>query len=80
MPELPEVSDKDIYRRYPILRFFAFEHLGFAQRAVSAPFHELAWSLARKLPYHQETSAGLRKLLEAKDCAVRASLPEETDD
>lgn len=79
MTELSEVSDKDLYRRYPILRFFGFEHLPRAQKEVSRPFHSLAWAMARNLPYCPETSTALRKLVEAKDCAVRASLPEETD-
>lgn len=73
------VTDEVLGKRYPILRFFDFDHLPRAQREVSRPFHSLAWATAHNLPYCAETSAGLRKLLEAKDCAVRASLPEETD-
>lgn len=37
-------------------------------------FHDLAWGMARTLPKGPETAAMLRKLLEAKDCAVRAMI------
>lgn len=59
----------------PILRFFEFEHLPEHLREVSRPFCELARKMAADLPSNAETSICLRKLLEAKDCAVRASLP-----
>lgn len=59
----------------PILRYFAYDHLPPALRDVSEPFHHLAHHLADALTAGPELSAGLRKLLEAKDCAVRAALP-----
>lgn len=59
---------------YPILAFFAFEHLPEPLQEVSRPFCELAVTMAETLPQTAETSAGLRKLLEAKDCAVRSAL------
>jgi hypothetical protein len=59
---------------YPILRFFEFGHLPPDLRAVSAPFAELAQDMAEAAPQNPETAAGLRHLLEAKDCAVRAAL------
>jgi hypothetical protein len=40
---------------------------------VSKPFHTLAHEMANSLPPNPETTAGLRKLLEAKDCMVRAA-------
>jgi hypothetical protein len=58
---------------YPILKFFSWEHLPPDLQKVSKPFAELAQEMA-KAPRNAETSAGLRKLLEAKDCAVRAAL------
>lgn len=63
----------------PIMQFFAYEHLKPEQRAVSAPFCELAKSLVDPdgeawLPRNAERSVALRKLLEAKDAAVRASI------
>ena len=64
---------------YPILKFFNYRHLPPDLRKVSAPFSILAYHLARQLPHCAETSAGLRKLLEAKDCAVRASMEIEME-
>lgn len=58
----------------PILRFFHWAHLPPALQAVSKPFADLALIMVRTLPRNAERSAGLRKLLEAKDCAVRANL------
>lgn len=68
------VSGVDEQRQPPILKFFAFEHLPPALAAVSRPFSELAHDVAAGLPPGPETSTALRKLLEAKDAAVRAAL------
>lgn len=57
-----------------LLEFFAFTHLPAHLQAVSKPCGELAVMMADMLPMDPETMAGLRKLLEAKDCFVRASL------
>ena len=59
----------------PILKYFAFEHLPPHLQAVSRPIGELARQLDAELPDGAEKSAGLRKLLEAKDCMVRSVLP-----
>lgn len=61
---------------YEILRYFAYEHLPEHLAEVSKPFSELAWLVAERLPHCAETSVALRKLLEAKDAAVRAAVPE----
>lgn len=58
-----------------VLRFFAYQHLPAVLQEISKPLHDLAWAMARKLPGDPELTAGLRKLLEAKDCLVRAALP-----
>ncbi len=58
-----------------LLRFFAWEHLPPHLAAVSRPMGELALRLAWGLPGNPEATVALRKLLEAKDCAVRALLP-----
>ncbi|MFF6835260.1 hypothetical protein ACFY84_25840 [Streptomyces sp. NPDC012438] len=42
--------------------------------AVSAPFRALAHEMVTALPQLPERTAGLRKLLEVKDCAVLAAL------
>jgi hypothetical protein len=62
----------------PILQFFAYEHLPERLQAVSAPFGELAEDIVEKLPRNAERSVALRKLLEAKDAAVRALLFKES--
>ena len=58
----------------PIVRYFEYKHLPEKLQAVSKPFAELAEKLDLSMPDSAEKSAGLRKLLEAKDCFVRASL------
>lgn len=58
----------------PILRYFEYAHLPEKLQAVSKPISELATMMDNTLPDCAEKSAGLRKLLEAKDCLVRALL------
>lgn len=54
-----------------ILPFFEYSHLPERLQATSKPFHDLAHEMATNGPC-TEVAAGLRKLLEAKDCFVRA--------
>lgn len=61
-----------------VLRYFDFSHLPAPLQDVSRPFRDLAHEVANRNPNNQETTVALRKLLEAKDAAVRASLPQET--
>lgn len=56
------------------IKYFAFAHLPAHLQAVSKPIGELAEQLERQLIDGAEKSAGMRKLLEAKDCFVRAAL------
>jgi hypothetical protein len=58
----------------PILQFFAYTHLPAELQAVSQPFSLMARSLITDLPRNPERTVALRKLLEAKDAAVRAKL------
>lgn len=58
-----------------IARFFEYGHLPEHLRGVSAACGELADEMIAGLPDGPELTAGLRKLLEAKDCFVRAALP-----
>lgn len=60
----------------PIMKFFRFAHLPEALQAHSRPWAELAVRLCDTLQPSAERTAALRKLLEGKDCAVRAALPE----
>lgn len=56
----------------PILQFFAYEHLPSHLGAHSRPFHDLAYEIVADTPRNPERTVALRKLLEAKDAAVRA--------
>jgi hypothetical protein len=71
-----------------ILQFFAYQHLPGHLQLVSKPFCELAHAIVNgdngpesgtvtigsALPRNPERTVALRKLLEAKDAAVRAVL------
>jgi len=58
-----------------LLRFFAYDHLPEQLQAISQICHDNAHEMVRRLPDGPELTTGLRKLLEAKDCFVRAALP-----
>lgn len=62
-----------------ILQFFAYEHLPPKLQGVSKPFCELANVIVADLPRNPERTVALRKLLEAKDAAVRACLAKDVD-
>lgn len=65
------------------LRFFDYDHLPPHLQEVSAPFAALALTIQARVKHlnPNEYNAFLRKLLEAKDCAVRAALtPQESPD
>ena len=58
-----------------LLGFFEYKHLPPHLADISRPFHALAHEVAaRETDHGAELSAGLRHLLEAKDCIVRAAL------
>lgn len=59
-----------------ILEHFTYDHLSAELQLVSAPFCQLAHAVATGGTSGPETSTALRKLLEAKDCAVRAARTE----
>jgi hypothetical protein len=78
---VPEISDvAELQTRWlmslhnEILQFFSYEHLKDELQAVSKQFHDLAHKLYHELPPNPERSVALRKLLEAKDAAVRAKI------
>ena len=58
----------------PILRFFHYAHLPERLQGRSKPFAHLARLLIDTLPPNEERRVALRKLLEAKDAAVRAGV------
>ena len=57
-----------------IMQFFEYDHLPPMLQDVSKPFCELAQGIEQTLPRNPERTVALRKLLEAKDAAVRAKL------
>ena len=59
----------------PIIKYFEYAHLPAKLQEISKPFADLAKQMDENLPDCAEKSAGLRKLLEAKDAMVRAALP-----
>lgn len=69
---------RDLSDRHPGTRhfgpLFTYEHLPAHLQEISRPCHDLAEDMVDALPDGPELSAGLRKLLEAKDCFVRAAV------
>lgn len=68
----------DFYGRHPaiqeIMRWFDYDHLSGVPRTTAFSVAELAKMMVDETPDSAELTAGLRKLLEAKDCFVRASV------
>ncbi len=62
-----------------LMSYFKFEHLRDPLRGISERCAVLAIEMDSGLPESAEKTAGLRKLLEAKDCFVRAKLDEVND-
>lgn len=61
-----------------LLRFFAYSHLSEPMAGISKRYSDLAHQLAADGQLDgPELTVALRKLLESKDCAVRAALPPE---
>ncbi len=61
-----------------LIRWFEFDHLPEDLQAISREFSVLANALLYRLPDGPELTTGLRKLLEAKDCFVRAAVDART--
>ena len=57
-----------------ILNFFEYTHLPPYLQQMSKKFHDLAHQIVAEVPRNDERDAALRKLLEAKDAAVRAKI------
>lgn len=57
-----------------MMQFFQFRHLPDALQEASRPFCELAEHVIASYPMNPERTVALRKLLEAKDAAVRSHL------
>ena len=57
-----------------MLKWFEFEHLPERLKIVSREFHSMAHAICELCEPGPERTVALRKLLEAKDAAVRAKL------
>jgi hypothetical protein len=66
-------------KRHYLIQFFQYAHLPPQLQTVSKPFCELAEHIDGTLFENPEKTTALRKLLEAKDCAVRAVLFKQGD-
>lgn len=60
------------YPQEHIMQFFAYAHLPHHLQQISKPFSDTASWLLLAVPRNPERKVALRKLLEAKDAAVRA--------
>lgn len=60
-----------------LMQFFKFDHLPAHLQEPSRSCCELAKKMDESLAEGAEKTAGLRKLLEAKDCFVRAVLEQQ---
>jgi hypothetical protein len=63
-----------------IMQFFAYSHLPPHLQSVSKPFGDLAQTIVDTISRNPERTVALRKLLEAKDAAVRAILAKDPAD
>ncbi|MCD0459945.1 hypothetical protein U8335_26660 [Roseiconus lacunae] len=57
-----------------MLKWFEYRHLPDHLQQISKPFGEMATNLCESVTPGPERTVALRKLLEAKDAAVRATL------
>ena len=67
------VTDADLAIE-PLLQWFDCDHLPIGLQDVVKPFRGLAHHIVETVPRNPERTVALRKLVEAKDCAVRAVL------
>lgn len=74
-----ELLPKESVMQDPMLQFFEYRHLPADLQNVSSHFCVVAEWMCLHLPRNPERTVSLRKLLEAKDCAVRAQLYKDDD-
>ncbi len=71
------MTEQEIYPLFgqlEILEYFKYVHLPKKLQEISKPLCELAYDFYEKLPDSEQKRIGFQKLLEAKDCFVRAQL------
>lgn len=70
----PKEFTKEEIQQDHILRYFHYSHLPESLQSRSKPFCDLARLLLDTTPRNPERTVALRKLLEAKDAAIRAAI------
>ncbi len=73
-PPPPTEFTEEQLKTDEVLRFFHYAHLPPKLAKISAPYAALALKTVTELPRCAERTKALNKLLEAKDCAVRANV------
>jgi hypothetical protein len=68
-----KINADNAEKSHYLLQYFKYEHLPEDKQRASKPFCELAKKIVKEWPDNPETTTALRKLLEAKDAAVRAT-------
>ena len=63
-----------------LIKLFAWSHLPENLQDVGYPIGGIAFSMVSRMPDGPELFAGLRKLLEARDCFVRAEVDRVSND
>lgn len=83
MTAIPDELRQVLENRHPsvreIARWFTYRHLPEHLQPVSRACTRLAWEMLEGYPDSPELTTGLRKLLEAKDCFVRAAIAAQED-
>lgn len=74
MSELSEILEGRHFSTVQIMKYFSYDHLSSNLAHVSEECAKLAIEMVKQLNDGPELTAGLRKLLEAKDCFVRQAL------
>lgn len=70
-----EGNEGDLRREpEPLLQFFEYRHLPVDLQLIGEHFQTMAYWIERTLPRNPERTVALRKLLEAKDCAIRSMI------
>lgn len=68
------------YSDEPMIQWFTYSHLSEPMRGISMSFSNMAYEIIDRIPRSAERTVALRKLLESKDAAVRAVVPNWTND
>jgi hypothetical protein len=74
LEEAAKPPPKPLDPRIRMLQWFVYDHLPAGGRPVAAQFNSFANWMLQTIPSGPEATEAMRKLLECRDCAVRAAL------